>query len=135
VTANADIVVVDTDVFSYLHKETKERELFLPVLEGRIPVLTFITIGELWKGAYERGWAEHKIAQMKTFIENQFVILPPHRELAFKWAEIMARSKKKGITVNHNDGWIAASAMIEGCPLVTNNTKHFVGIEGLQLLP
>lgn len=31
--------------------------------------------------------------------------------------------------------WIAACALVYGCPLATNNGRHFMGIAGLQVLP
>ena len=130
-----EIVVIDTDVFSYLHKGSDRCGVFLPLLEGRVAALTFVSIGELWKGAYEANWGAPRIREMEEYIKNHFVVLPPRAELAFKWAEIMAKARKKGVTVHHNDGWIAAAAMVEGCPLVTNNRSHFGGIDGLELLP
>ena len=47
-------------------------------------------------------------------------------------AEIYAQSRKIGKAVEDSDILIAAYCIINGCTLVTNNTKHFVNISGLN---
>ena len=134
-TTAADTIVVDTDVFSYVFGKSQEAARFLPHLHGRIAALTFVTVGELLKGGYEANWGRRRLDQMEDYIRAHFVVLPPHVLLARHWAEIMANARKKGAPLGHNDAWIAASAVAAGCPLLTNNHKHFQSIDGLTLLP
>ena len=52
-----------------------------------------------------------------------------------QFGRILAEQKKKGIVNNNQDRdkMIAAHARSLGCALVTDNTRDFVGIDGLQL--
>lgn len=133
--AAPDTVLLDTDVFSYVFSKSQSAARFLPHLNGRIAALTFVTVGELLKGAYDKNWGARRLSQMEDYIRAHFVVLPPHALLARHWAEIMVGAKRKGHPLGHNDAWIAASAIAAGCPLLTNNRKHFECIDGLVLLP
>ena len=48
-------------------------------------------------------------------------------------AQIWAKLRKQGITVGDADTLIAAFCLVNGYTLVTNNTKHFASIAGLNL--
>ncbi|MCL1806518.1 MAG: type II toxin-antitoxin system VapC family toxin [Oscillospiraceae bacterium] len=47
-------------------------------------------------------------------------------------ADIYAAKKKTGRLIGDSDLLIAASCIARGYKLVTNNAKHFEGVEGLQ---
>ena len=49
-------------------------------------------------------------------------------------ANIYANRKRRGIPIDDADLLIAAQCVTNGYTLVTNNTTHFVGIDGLQLV-
>ena len=49
-----------------------------------------------------------------------------------KAAEIYAKSRKSGKPIEDTDILIAAFCIVNGYTLVTNNIKHFEGIENLQ---
>jgi len=48
-------------------------------------------------------------------------------------AELYAEKRRAGRTVDDADLLIAAFCIVGGYTLVTNNTRHFDGIDGLQL--
>ena len=64
-TAIADAVVLDTDVASHLMRGT------LPAsvsggLVGHTPAVTFVTVGELFRGAVHAGWGARRVAEPAT---------------------------------------------------------------------
>ena len=48
-------------------------------------------------------------------------------------ADIYANSRKIGKPIGDSDILIAAFCLVNACTLVTNNTKHFTGIAGLNI--
>jgi len=49
-------------------------------------------------------------------------------------ADIYAERKRNGTPIEDTDLLIAAQCLTHGYTLVTNNTKHFMGIKGLPLV-
>ena len=49
-------VVVDTDVFSFLLKRDRRAVRFRPYIGTATILLSFITVGELWKWAERNNW-------------------------------------------------------------------------------
>ena len=126
-------VVVDTDVLSYLFKEDTRGELYLPHLDGKLTIISFMTLAETDRWALERNWGVARRAAMKTFLE-QFIISPFNRTLCIRWAEAMYNARRSGLPIQTADGWVAATALLHDVPLVTHNKKHYVGVNGLTIL-
>ena len=51
-----DAVLLDTDVFSYLFKGADEADLYKSHVAEKTIAVSFVTVGELYSGAYKRGW-------------------------------------------------------------------------------
>jgi tRNA(fMet)-specific endonuclease VapC len=49
------------------------------------------------------------------------------------YGQIRAVLQKGGVIIGNNDLWLAAHARAEGWILVTNNTREFSRVPGLQL--
>jgi predicted nucleic acid-binding protein len=65
---------------------------------------------------------------------TRYTVLPWEPELNFKWAQVMDAERRMGRSMGHSDAWIAATALLYDLPLVTHNTRHFSGIDGLEVL-
>lgn len=128
-----EVVLLDTDVFSYLWQQRPEAEKFAPLVEGRVVALSFTAVGEAYYGAYKRKWGERKLADLDAAL-RPFLILPYNRDLAMTWARVRAECEAAGTSIPANDCWIAATAIHYGVPLLTNNARHFPQIADLQLL-
>ncbi len=63
----------------------------------------------------------------------QFEVVWSNRRICLGWAQVMENCRKKGLTIHPSDAWIAATALILECPLLTNNARHFAAIDGLEL--
>ncbi len=130
---NSEAVVVDTDVVSYLFKADTRAEAYRPHLVGKTLVLSFMTVAELYRWAEERNWGQNRRTALEQHLRN-FVVYSCNRELCGSWARVMAQAQRNGRQLNCADGWIAATAILHGIPLVTNNRSDYEGRPGLQII-
>ena len=129
-----DVVLLDTDVFSYLMEPGDPHGLpYLRHVEGRITALSLITVGELLFGALRRDWGERRVADLERRLEASF-ILPFDHDTAVAYARLKARLRRQGQILADNDLWIAALALRHLVPLVSNNRTHFDRVPGLALI-
>ena len=132
----SDSLVLDTDVASYLFKNSPRARSFQPLLEGKRPALAFVSVAELFKWTLKRHWGPRKIEQLETAL-RRYVVIPYDRDLAWAWARIVAACEDAGRPVAPSDAWVAAAALRHDVPLLTNNLKHYETAEtlcGLKLL-
>lgn len=123
--------MLDTDISSYLirgdHPEVTDafRQHFPDVC------ISAITAAELQYGAQKRK------SQLLTRNVNAYCNLVPicewTREAAETYAEMRVELEKHGTPVGSLDMLIAASAIVEGAILVTNNIAHFSKIGKLRI--
>ena len=134
---HVDVVLLDTDVFSYLLRQGDSRaDLYRPHVEGKKIALSFVTVGELYSGAIKKNWAIERLnlleAQLRTV-----VIIPYDLEICKTYAKIKNELKTasgSSRVIGANDLWIAACAIRHRLPLITNNRQHFEGIPGLDVI-
>jgi len=124
-------ILLDTDVTSYIIKDLSIASVFRPIVFGKRLAVSFMTLAEIYEGIYRSNWGEAKKQAIITGL-RQFVILPFTVNVCETWGRIRAERKQQPLSVG--DAWIAATAIAYELPLLTNNTKHFQGITGLNLL-
>lgn len=129
----ADYLVLDTDVASLLHRGAVEAA-HLDQLTGKVPCITFVTVGEFYKGAYKRGWSKRRIAEYEQWLQR-LVVLPYDGGVAREWGAISAEGEQAGRPIAANDAWVAACCRRHNLSLMTENRKHFESIAGLVLVP
>jgi predicted nucleic acid-binding protein len=128
-----DAVVIDTDVLSYLFKQDTRGELYQPHLDGKLGVLSFMTIAELEFWADSRNWGARRRAKLAAFLQP-YTVIHSDRDLCRKWAEIRNQVMRSGHHIDTADCWIAATAMLYGIPLITHNQDHFIHVNGLIVI-
>ncbi|HEY6347786.1 MAG TPA: PIN domain-containing protein [Candidatus Angelobacter sp.] len=129
-----EIVLLDTDVFSYLMEPGDLRGLpYLRHVEQRTAALSFITVGELLFGALWRAWGKRRIGDLQRRLDAAF-ILPLDHETSVEYARLKTQLRKGGQILADNDLWIAALAVRHSVPLVSNNRAHFNRVPGLVLI-
>ena len=126
-------IVVDTDVVSYLFGNQPQAGSFEPLLSGKSLAVSFMTIAELYYGAYKKNWGERQLKKLENHLKN-YVVLPYDFDVCLEWAKIKTYCDKNGCCIENSDCWIAATAIKYKCSLATNNKKHFINIEGLELI-
>jgi tRNA(fMet)-specific endonuclease VapC len=126
-------LLIDTDVFSYLFRKTKEEPDFAPLVQQRKAYISFVTIGEFYFGVYKAGWGARKIDNLKREL-YRYVILYPDYTACLLYGDIKAECTAKGCPASDPDYWIAACALSFDIPLLTNNWKHFNNIPGIKII-
>jgi tRNA(fMet)-specific endonuclease VapC len=133
VASSSDTILIDTDIFTYLFKNSAEAYKFRPFVEKKMACVSFATAGELFFGAFSAGWGEKKILALRKELSN-YVIISSNYYICLLYGRIRSQCESSGHVLNDPDYWIAASAIHYDCPLVTNNWKHFRHIPGLRLI-
>jgi tRNA(fMet)-specific endonuclease VapC len=127
------ILVVDTDVWSYLYKGRDEVTLYQPHILNNILVISFQTQAELLRWAAAAGWGKRRRDDLELQLQN-YIIEHSSDTLSLRWAEAMESARHNGRPISAADAWIAATALHHGAPLVTHNKSHFIGIDGLNVI-
>jgi tRNA(fMet)-specific endonuclease VapC len=123
------LVVVDTCVLSYLYNRHSLAEAYRPHLMGNTTMISFMTLAELHYGALKRSWGEANQRRLLDYVRREYSVYPFNRDLCLRWAAIRDQTERAGRQVSATDSWIAATAILYGIPLVTNNRKHFEVLE------
>jgi tRNA(fMet)-specific endonuclease VapC len=132
-----DFILLDTDVFISLTRGRRVAATFGPLVEGRLLVLTFVSVAELWRGAYHRGYNDESRRRLESSIAST-VVVPPTDGMTHIWARITDAARRVGKPLGQkaqaHDAWIAAAAIHHDLPLLTGNTRHFQDVDGLDLV-
>jgi len=122
-------MVVDTCVLSYLFNGHSLAEDYRTHLEGNTAIMSFMTLAELHYGTLKDNWGERRRAQLMTYVARDYVIYPFNRALCLQWAVVRDSTRRIGRQIKVADSWIAATAILYGIPLVTNNRSDFEVLE------
>ena len=131
-----DNILLDTSVVSILSSPDSTKHLYYKeMLEGRNALISFQTLQESWFGAYNANWGLRRRRELREHL-SRFGVVWPNRDLADISAEIRSRTRKVGRELAVADAWIAATAMMLGCPLAADNSdfSHVQDIIGLTLI-
>lgn len=128
-----DIVVVDTDVVSFLFKGDTRSDLYRAHLEGRLVVIAAQTRAELELWALDRNWGARRRDALRAHLKN-FVLDPVDETVCLHWARVMNDARRRGRPISTADAWVAATALAYGVSLVTHNEDDFTAISGLTVI-
>lgn len=128
-----EYLVLDTDVASRLQAQRLTADMHRHVVSKTL-CITFVTVGEFFKGAYKASWDQHRLDRLEAWLRN-VLVLPYDADVARAWGRVVAERERRGRPVSANDGWIAACCLSRGLPLMTLNRAHFLDIPGLTLVP
>lgn len=129
-------VLLDTDVFSYLLRDTSERaERYRPHVRDRVVAVSFVTVGEVYSGLFKSGFQAARVHAFEARLAK-VLVLPNSTEMCRAYGRLVLARTPQGSarTLSVNDRWIAATAIFYGLRLVTNNARHFRGLSGLDVI-
>jgi tRNA(fMet)-specific endonuclease VapC len=126
-------VLLDTDVFSFLHRADTRAALYEPDIVGKVVCLSFASVGELRFGALLANWGHPRRGRLEDAISHA-VVLHGDDLVTLHWARIKASRQRLGLAIASEDCWIAATAVRRGIPLLTHNAADFQHIEGLTVV-
>jgi tRNA(fMet)-specific endonuclease VapC len=127
------ILLLDTNIISYIQKKHPLAQLYQPHLEGKILCMAAQSLAEIRYGMAKANWGEFRREQAELYLRS-FSVIYPNDAICDVWAKTRATNRQKGQTMFDGDLWIAATALSLGIPLVTHNKKHFDFIKNLQLI-
>jgi tRNA(fMet)-specific endonuclease VapC len=126
--------ILDTDILSLLMRQSAavlaKGEGYLS--EHRQFTISIITRYEILRGLKAKG-AERQASRFEDFCMRNRV-LGITDEVVLRAAEIYANLYNRGELIGDADILIAASALVNGCGIVTNNEGHFRRIKNLQVV-
>ena len=126
------MVMLDTNICIYIIKQKPPEVLkrFLDYQVGEIAISS-ITLAELRYGVAKSHYREKNAKALDDFI-LPLEILPFDEEATRSYGEIRASLEKAGAPIGSMDLLIAAHAVSQGVTLVTNNTREFERVLGLN---
>lgn len=128
-----DMVVVDTDVLSYVFKHDTRAELYEPHLAGKDWIISFVTLAEMQRWAIASNWGTAKRRKLAEYLSTVFVFHSDD-DLCVRWAEITEDGRRRGHQIQAADAWIAATALLHDVPVITNNRRDFDDVPGLKIV-
>lgn len=126
-------VLLDTDILSLI---MRRNPIVLPKAELYLSAYSQFTFSIITRYEILRGLkAKNAVRQLENFEQfcNLNVVLPLNDEAVVKAADIYSYLKKQGRLITDADILIAASAVVRGMVIVTNNEAHFQRIPNLQV--
>lgn len=91
-----------------------------------------ITFGELYNGALKSKETEAALNNIYR-LADRLPVQPLSVEVAKTYALIRSGLEIQGHIIGGNDLWIAAHAMLLKLTIITNNTREFNRIDGLNV--
>lgn len=125
--------LLDTDTLSLVmrrHPSVLSKARLYLAEHGHFTI-SIITRYEVLRGLHAKG-AVRQISNFDRFCARS-AVLPVTEEVVVRAAEIYADLSRRGELIGDADILIAASALVHGLEVVTNNEDHFKRIRGLQV--
>lgn len=135
--------LLDTNILSNVTKAAPSQALLAWMADQADDSLfiSSMVVGEIWRGIYElqRGKKRRQLEDWYSGPEGPQAlflgrVLPFDEKAALVWARLMSEGTAKGRPRSALDMIVAAVAESNNCILVTDNEKHFQGIEFLNPL-
>lgn len=131
----ARVYMLDTDTCIFLMRgETSALEMRAQEVPLQQQVMSVMTFAELTYGVKASATAKRKQNQAALdTLALYLAVVPWPQEAALHYAEIRLDLKKRGAQLGAADLMIAAHARAMDAIMVTNNTKDFSRVKGLQV--
>ena len=141
--AGPEVLVCDTSFISHFENSRRKPARYshwpVPTLDriaAAIVSITPFTLAEIRAGYIYAGWGAARIAALENRLSG-YVLIPLDDPALDEYANLQARCRTQGITVGHNDLWIAAIAISQGLELVTCDRQqaNLPGLRAIHLPP
>jgi tRNA(fMet)-specific endonuclease VapC len=127
--------MLDTCICSFIMRENPVsviKKLQTVVNKQHRIVISVITYQEMQFGLLgKKAKPEHAVL-VAEFLKRIDGIFPWDKEAVDATTEIKKQLMAKGTPIGNNDTAIAGHAIATGCVLVTNNTREFSRVDGLE---
>lgn len=124
--------MLDTNICIFIIKKNENVLSLLKKIDFKEICISSITLSELEYGVAKSMHSEKNQKALDAFVYN-FSILPFDSNAAHEYGKIRANLEKIGSPIGGMDMLIAAHAKSQKLILVTNNTKEFIRVNGLNI--
>lgn len=124
--------MLDTNTCIFIIKKDENVLSHLKKIDFKEICISSITLSELEFGVAKGMHSEKNQKALDAFVYN-FSILPFDSNAAHEYGKIRANLEKIGSPIGGMDMLIAAHAKSQKLILVTNNTKEFIRVDGLNI--
>ncbi len=90
-----NVVLVDTNVVSYVFKRDTRAHLYAPHLNGRTLAISFMTVAELYQWAAVRDWGIRRVQQLEAHMRS-YVVIPFDSAICRVWGNTRALCQRVG---------------------------------------
>ncbi len=133
-------LLLDTNVVSEWTKPVPDRRFvrWIGAIDSRQTHLSVVTLAEIERGI-ERMPQGRRRERLSRWLVDELLdvfadrIVEINRPIASAWARLMVRCESAGRPLGSMDGFLAATAMVQGHTLVTRNVAGF-SASGISLL-
>jgi len=125
--------MLDTNICIYvMRRRPPALRRRLEMLESSEVAISAIVLGELWAGVMKSELRLRNEATLIAFLSSVTILDWP-RSAARTYGSIRSHLEFRGTPISAIDMLIAAHALHEDLPLVTNNAKEFRRVPGLKV--
>ncbi len=126
------MILLDTNICIHIinARPAAVLERFRQYRMGEIGVCSVVA-AELAYGVIKSGSSRNR--QALEMVLAPLIILPFEEAAIWAYGELRAELERQGTPIGSLDTMIAAHALSEKAPLVTNNTREFARVPGLRL--
>ena len=118
-------VILDTSVLVDFTRNKENAVSFVKSLSEKYEICTTdINVFELYYGAYLSKQIDKNVAAVKGLINTMLVFSTTAESMEIS-AKIIADLEKKGQKIEIRDVLITGICLVNSCPIVTHNKKHF----------
>lgn len=114
-------LVVDTNIVSYIYRNDPIAAPYLNEMAGRRAVISFQTYEELLYGALSSNWGERRVGELLAYVATNYEMIGYDLELVRTCARLRAAFRSRGRELKPADAWIAATAVLLKCPLLSHD--------------
>ena len=132
-TRQQEIVLADTNVVSYIHRNDPEGRPYLARMTGCRAAISFQTHEELLFGVLKNNWGQRRIDDLFEYVSANYDMVRYDLELVRASARLRVESERRGRQLSTADAWIAATAILLGCPLLSHD-KDFGNPPNLRVI-
>lgn len=123
-------MVVDSSIFiQHLRAKDKTTTYLSNLPDPSALFVSSVTVFELYCGAVDA----NKQLDVDVLLSG-IIVLPLDHAVASKAAELYRELRVKAQMIEINDMFIAATALVFHMPIKTLNTRHFLRIQGLEVI-
>ena len=119
-------LLLETDLFSYLQGPLADA--YRSDVKGHILAISFMTVAELFQGAFRAGWARKQLERLEAQI-GPYLVTPSSHAISRKWGE--ARFIRRHQPISAEDAWIAATVLEHDYPSLPTIPSTFTAYRAL----